>query len=200
MSVREGHKTPLPYSADPAWKGLESELARTLSQLGEGEWQYLILSDQRTTRYVQFAVHAESALRAEAVSSDFLSEDHELGKAEEATLEALGWRSPAASPAGSSEPPRRPGNYYRTFERPVDFLEVARLAIETMRDVYQTPYPARLDYLAFERGGAGIIVPGLQLVRRRPAPSPKPEPRPCGPRMRRRSAGSTARAERSRGS
>lgn len=178
MRAGKGVRGSRPSELDRAWLALERELAATLSQLGEGEWQYLILSDQRTARYVQFAVYAESLLRAEAVSSDFLPETHELGQAEEAALEKAGWRPPGTQGTEGGAAPRRPGNYYRNFPRPVDYGAVASLAISTMRDIFQTPHPARLEYQAFERGGAGIIVPGLQLVRRRPAPAPKAPDRP----------------------
>jgi hypothetical protein len=58
--------------ASRGWSALQRELAKALAVLGEGECQYLILSDQRTWRYVQFAVEAGQSLRAEAVSNNYL--------------------------------------------------------------------------------------------------------------------------------
>src|SRR5262249_4063575 len=61
-------------------------------------------------------------------------------------------------------------NYFRTYSRPVDFGAVAALAAKTLRDVFQTPFPARLEYEAFERGGKEILIPTLQITRRREEP------------------------------
>jgi len=154
-----------------AWRKLERELARALSLMAEAEWRYLVLSDQVTTRYVQFAVQAESPLRAEAVSSEWLPAEHALGKVQQRALAELGWSPPAAARKKKGKGESRPGNFFRTFDRPVDHAEVARFAVRTLRDVFQVPFPARLDYQAFEKGGAAVLVPTLELVHRRPAPA-----------------------------
>lgn len=153
-----------------AWKTLERELGRALSLMGEGEWQYLILSDQGTGRYVQFAVKAAEPLRAEALSNDYLPPAEALGKAQVKALVDLGWTPPsrARKPAGKQ---RAPSNFVRVFDRPVDHGEVAAFAVRTLRDVFQTPFPARLDYHAFEKGGAAVLVPTLEIVRHRPDPA-----------------------------
>jgi hypothetical protein len=159
-------------AASRGWSRLQRELAKALAVLGEGECQYLILSDQRTWRYVQFAVEAGEPLRAEAVSNNYLPGDHCLSQKEIRALLRLGWRPPDAE--ADPGKPTKGTNYFRCFERPVDLDRVAALAVRTLRDVFQTPSPGRLDYTAFERGGPRIVLPSLWLARQ--APEPRKEP------------------------
>ena len=160
-----------------AWRKLERELGRVLALMGDGEWQYLILSDPRTERYVQFAVQAGAPLRAEAVGNDHLSPEHALGPAQVKVLLALGWQAP---PVRTKVRANDANDFSREFERPVDHAEVATLAVRTLRDVYQTPFPARLEYEAFERGGTALLLPTLELLRRR-APAGAMKQAPASP-------------------
>jgi len=154
----------LASSPGDAWATLEAGLARALASLGGKEWQYLILSDQRTWWYVQFAAQAESALRAEAVSNEFLAAGHLLSEGQMAALAALGWTPPEAQRAKGDAPAEL--NYCAEFERPVDFDRVATLAVRTLREVLQVPSPDHLRYAAFERAGRNIVVPGLEVLER----------------------------------
>jgi hypothetical protein len=113
------------------------------------------------------------------VSNDYLPPKHALGDREHQALVGLGWRPPEKRK--DAEGKKKRCNYFRHFERPIDFDQVAALAVRTLRDVFQTPFPGRLEYDAFETGGGRIIVPTLELVRHRPVPREKPVP-PLGRR------------------
>jgi hypothetical protein len=156
------------------WSELQRRLAEVLAAMGAGGWQYLIVEDRETGRFVQFAVEARSALRAEAVSNDYLGKEDALSDPACQTLATLGWTPP---PARTEEADPAPQNFLRVFERPVDFQEVARLGVRTLRDVFQALLPARLHYEAFARGGGALVLPTLGLSRRPPRPpaAPKPE-------------------------
>ena len=122
---------------------------------------------------MQFAVEARSAIRAEAVSSGWLPESHALGERTNQALADLGWIPPAGCKDGD---PQRPENFHRTYERPIDYREVARLAVRTLRDVFQASFPGRLEYDAFAQEGGAILLPMLRLARRPPTPPPAPKP------------------------
>jgi len=162
---------PSQDSKGQGWGLLQRRLAEALAALGEGEWQYLILEDRKTGRFVQFAVEAKSALLAEAVSNDYLPEADALSERSTRALVNLGWTPPPPHPEGTNPKPK---NFHQSYDRPVDYRAVAMLAIRTLREVFQTPLPGRLEYHAFgERAGA-ITLPTLGLVRR-PPPEPKAE-------------------------
>lgn len=163
-------------AARTGWKAFERELARTLAALNDETERFLILSDRRTLRYVQFAVRAGDGLRAEAVSSQSLPEERALGPEEVAAIGALGWSPPTAGPGEQGGAAPGTPNHHRDFDCPVDFGAAARLAVRTLREAFRVPRPARLEYEAFERGGAQILLPWLGIARRPPPPARKDAP------------------------
>lgn len=150
-----------------AWATLRDRLAEALGVMEEG--QYLILTGARSPYYVQFAMEADSLLRAEAVSDAFLPKGKKLGKAQTAALAELGWRAPAGDSRGKRSPRRSSGspNFQGRFEGTDEFADAATIAVQTLRDVYGFRRPASLRYHAFEGEGAEILLPTLGLGRSR---------------------------------
>jgi len=144
------------------WSALQQRLAEVLAMMGTDGRQHLIIEDRGKGRFVQFAVEAESALLVEPVSNDFLRGRAALSGASCRAIVELGGASPAErwDKDGSER-----ANFTRIYERPVDFAEVARLAVRTVRDVFQVPSPGGLEYDAFaEKDGAPILLPALGLA------------------------------------
>jgi hypothetical protein len=150
-------------SAD--WDALERALAEALAVMGDNVGQFIVLTDSRSSRYVQFAVRSGAELHAEAVSNHFLTPSDALSAPEIVGMQQLGWSPPTGPPDGTLK--HGSANFFRNFQRPIDFGEAAKLAVTTLRDLFQIPYPARLDYDAFDETGKPILIPTLAMVRRK---------------------------------
>ncbi|MGA7993087.1 MAG: hypothetical protein WCC53_16790, partial [Thermoanaerobaculia bacterium] len=90
----------------------------------------------------------------------------------------LGWSAPTGTPKQAS-PKRQPEgspNFFRDFERPVSYDEVARMAVRTLTEVFEIPHPGYLMYKAFGKKQETILIPTLGLKREPPAP-PREKPR-----------------------
>ena len=147
------------------WAALRDRLAEALGVLEEG--QYLVLLGARGPYYVQFAMEADSLLWAEAVSDAFLPKGRKLGKAKRDALVELGWRAPADGRRGGRSPRDSSGspNFQGRFKGTDQFAVAARIAAQTLRDVYGFRKPASLRYHAFEGEGTEILLPTLGLGR-----------------------------------
>ncbi len=160
-------KQTKPEDLTGAWATLRDRLAEALGVLEEG--QYLILSGARSPYYVQFAMEADSLLWAEAVSDAFLEKGEKLGKARKDALVKLGWRAPGDGGRGKRSSSQSSGspNYQGRFEGTDQFPAAAKMAVQTLRDVYGFRKPSSLRYHAFEGEGADILLPTLGLGRER---------------------------------
>jgi hypothetical protein len=120
--------------------------------------------------YVQFAVHGGKSLRAEVMSNQYIGPQKEkLSDRAIRVLAELGWRAPTNRPPGLQDGTRdRHGspNYFCDFQVPVDYYDVASLAVDTVRHVYRAAEPGDLQYRAFTAEGLLLDFPDLGITRR----------------------------------
>jgi hypothetical protein len=152
------------------WEAFEARLAAALERMPVES--FLIVTtparQDRGAHYVQFAHFvtadgASTALRAEAVSSEYLPPAAALAPAQEEQLDRLGWERP--------DPSETSRNRYRTWQLPAPFPEIARLAVRTLREVYGITRPTDLRHVHafFERGAIPDPDLGIPAERRTPA-------------------------------
>ena len=154
-------------AAERDWNRFATDLAVCLGDLEEDEC--LIVSCKRANYFVQFAAQGKHGMRAEAVSNSFIEPPEALLSVEDYDrLIELGWLR------ATNEPPTEPGeyeapdgspNFYMDIEPPVEFEALARLATQTLRDVYRVRHPGELQYGAFDDDGTEIRFPALRLKR-----------------------------------
>jgi hypothetical protein len=142
-----------------AWDEYANVVARILDALDAG--QFLILTPADRPIFVQFATQGTHGLRAEAVSNAFLPPDHQLDADALASALRLGWQSPTGEPSATSEDPEGSPNYFREWPAPVPYHDVARLAVDTLTDVFGVAHPGHVRYEAFTRAGTPILLPAL---------------------------------------
>lgn len=153
-------RAKLPSRRRQAWDDYADVVARILDALDAG--QFLILTPADRPGFVQFATQGTHGLRAEAVSNRFLPPDHQLGADALAAALRLGWQPPTSEPGATPErDPEGSPNYYREWPAPVPYRDVARLAIDTLIDVFGVVHPGRVRYEAFTRVGTPILLPAL---------------------------------------
>jgi hypothetical protein len=152
------------------WEAFEGRLAAALERMPVES--FLIVTapsrQERGAHYVQFAhfVTADgssTALRAEAVSSDYLPPAAALAPAQEEQLDRLGWERP--------DPGETSRNRHRTWHLPAPIAEIAHLAVSTLREVYGIARPTDLRHVHafFERGDVPDPDLGIPAERRTPA-------------------------------
>jgi hypothetical protein len=141
-------------AADQEWERFTRDLALCLASLSDNE--FLVISSEGASYYVQFAAQGQLGMRAEAMSNTFAKPAAMLSTDACAAMVQLGWKSPRRGPGGSP-------NFFVDLPSPVDFGSLAKLAVETLRRVYRTLHPAQLQYNAFTRAGDEIRLPALGL-------------------------------------
>jgi len=145
-----------------AWEPYSMTLAETLAALDTDQFLILFPKD-RPAWYVQFAVQGVHGLRGELVSNSYLAPEQQLSDRAIATAIDLGWNEPTGSP-GEARPDIDPDgspNFFEGWASPVPFIEVARLAIETLVEVLDVAHPGWLRYDAFTSEGDPIVLPAL---------------------------------------
>lgn len=148
-----------------AWGPFCQKLAAVLKCLEEDH--FLVISEKRSSRYVQFAGQGAFGLRAETVSNGFLKKPERLDGEQIQLLKSEGWNAPTGKPKKAT-PERDPDgspNYFIDFEVPVSFRKVAKLAVTTLNEILRVPHPGFLEYDAFDAGGSPIDLPALGLKR-----------------------------------
>jgi hypothetical protein len=154
-----------PTSVPPSWEELKASLEGCLRDLGDEE--FLVLSYKKVNYYVQFAGSTSNGMRAEAASNAFIQpQAARLGAAQEKLMASLGWHHPtgSTSDSGGDDVDGSP-NFFLDTPHPVDFAELAQLAIQTLRQVFSIPSPRDLQYEAFHNEGADIRFPTLRIAR-----------------------------------
>jgi hypothetical protein len=171
---REGRKQ------SKAWPRFATALAAALSAFEEH--QYLILERQDRPWYVQFAAQGNYGLRTELVSNAYLGPEDQLPDAAVSTAASLGWQPPSDGPRESSatQDPDGSPNFFRDWERPVPFDEVAQFVVNTLIEVLDAYHPGQLHYKAFARDGTRILLPelGPSVQPETPKQPAQPEPPP----------------------
>lgn len=163
----ESQQESRPPKADKrlsrTWVPFASTLATVLGRLEED--QYLIILAKRTKRYVQFAGQGSFGMRAEATSNHYLQASEKLGRKQVAAMKSVGWFAPTGRPK-SVTPEKDPDgspNFFVDFEFPVPFVAVSQLAVTTLAEIFELPYPGALEYQAFDADGEVIQIPELGL-------------------------------------
>jgi hypothetical protein len=147
------------------WPAISDRLASVLAGLAEDH--YLVLSDKRSDRYIQFAAQGSFGLRAETTSYAYLSKRESLSEEENRLLQETGWLPPTGTPAASTpeaDPDGSP-NFHMDFPVPVAHAKVARLAVTTLSGILRIPHPGFLEYEAFDSSGNSLLLPELGLKR-----------------------------------
>lgn len=144
-SLAEVHQPALlgdrnqPPKRQIGWPDFERRLVKTLGAMKPETFLILTTPSERgdPCYYVQFA-HATTDFRAEAVTSGHLPPSSPLRPDQVERIRALGWAEPG--------PDDRERNAFRMWPVPAPAVEVARLAVETLRSVYGIEAPADLRY------------------------------------------------------
>jgi hypothetical protein len=163
-------QTNTTASGDPGsrgelpWDDVEARLVAALERMALD--QYLILStrpagDDESLYFVQFAQAGRAGFLAEAVSNRYLAGAAQLSPAQEDAMAGLGWQFP-------DHHATKPKNFSRQWPIPAPFVDVARLAVRTLREVYGVERPADLAYRRFARDGHDFAEPGLGIDAERP--------------------------------
>ena len=148
---------------DQAWVDFQSALAGALPALPESVVAMDLtldptaaeLGDSRYTVTVELPEPGK--LRAYAVSNRMLPEAHRLSLKRLGEVMALGWSPPGLVP-GSGE---RFG-----LELPrSESLRAAKIITRTLREVYGSPHPAFLLYVAVAADGGAVQIPALSVAR-----------------------------------
>jgi len=159
-SAPAARPTKAPARRRQAWNEYAKLVARILDALDAG--QFLILTPADRPGFVQFAAQGMQGLRAEAVSNAFLPSDHQLGDDALAAALRLGWQPPTGEPGTTPEhDPEGSPNYFCEWSAPVPYRDVARLAVDTLTEVFDVSHPARVLYEAFTSEGTAILLPSL---------------------------------------
>ena len=147
------------------WPAFADRLASALAGLAEDN--YLILSDKRSDRFIQFAAQGSFGLRAETTGNAYLAKPERLSEKQIDRLQEVGWMAPSGDPSFSTpenDPDGSP-NFHIDFPAPVAHAEVARLAVDTLSRNLQIPHPGFLEYEAFDGAGNSLLIEGLGLKR-----------------------------------
>lgn len=152
---------------DSDWMQFEHDLADTLQGLGEDD--FLVVSAKHRQCFVQFAGQGRFGMRVEAVSNNYIQDPQaRLSPVDVAHMGRLGWNPPTGSAdaemAHELGPDGSP-NFFVDAPYPVDFDELARRTVQTLRHVYRIDHPGWLQYQAFTSHGEQIRFPGLRIKR-----------------------------------
>ena len=160
---------PPPWVIWNRWNRFSRDLAVCLERLADDHYLVISFEDGRYG-YVQFAVHSGGSLRAEAMSNQhILRQEAKLSDRAIRTLAELGWNAPTNRPPDLNDGLRhRSGspNHFCDFDPPVDYFDVATLAVDTLRHVYGATEPGELEYHAFTDGGLYFHLLDLGITRR----------------------------------
>jgi len=146
-----------------AWQPFAQKLALALETLIED--QYLVISRKGTNEFVQFAAEGSWGLRMESTSNHYRLPDAQLNDEQTKALVGMGWQLPTHDQDADDLNPDGSANFYRDCARPLDFSELAAIAVATFTGVMSIAHPSRLEYEAFDRDGEAIAMPDLGLKR-----------------------------------
>jgi hypothetical protein len=145
-----------------AWRDFARHLVDALRQLDPGTTLDLTLDPTASGTgdaiySVQVTGEDGDMLAATAVGNADLPAAYRLGRTVIAQTVALGW-SPPGVVAGS-------GEAFGLRVPKSDAVRLARLIMRTLRDIYGTPHPAFLTYLAHDAQGLVAALPTLGVAR-----------------------------------
>lgn len=182
--IEMGERVPQtkPDHGDAGWHAFSDALRQVLPKLLDDG--VLILSvrgtgaaedgaDLGASYFVQFAGQGGQLLRAEAVSNTFLAAEERLSPEAQRQLVQLGWQPPTHVPGAEHTDPTGSPNYYREFEQPVHFDDVAQMAVATLEQVFGAPDPTYIEHSAFGDGGPLDLI-DLEVDRKEPPTNTSP--------------------------
>ncbi|HZT97312.1 MAG TPA: YbjN domain-containing protein [Chloroflexota bacterium] len=162
-ALRPPEKAPAPKPS--TWRDVEVGLTSVIGRMATPT--HLIISAPGTESragefqgaeyYVQFAQGGDEGFRAEAVSNNFLAGDSRLTPAQERRMTDLGWLRYSSPPMKGSP------NWYREWAQPPPTRQIAKLAVETLHDVYGIRTPSLLRYRCWDGEGRSIALAALRI-------------------------------------
>jgi hypothetical protein len=147
----------LGAKVDQAWADFQSALAAALPALPEAVAALDITLDptaaeQADARYtVTLDLSEPDQLRAFAVSNRMLPRERQLSMKSLGDVAALGWQPPGVVP-GSDQ------RFGLALPR-AESLRAAKIITRTLREVYGSPHPAFLLYMAVDDNGGAVAYP-----------------------------------------
>ena len=150
-------------ATESEWTRTRNQIAQSLPALEQGFFVVLETRDD-DPYYVRVLSKGPDGYRAEAVASLFLPEWKQLGEWGDERLTTLGWNPP------SDHPETKSANWWREF-KPDEPPEIARFAVATLRETFGVTHPHSLVYVASNKSGDVILLPGLG-IQHKPAPAP----------------------------
>ena len=151
-----------------AWQQLETELALCLAHLENNE--FLIVGSKHANTYVQFSQQGAFGMRMEAACNAYIEPPTALLTVEDyARMRELEWNEATESVAQEQSDERQLAgspNFFIEVPLPINYPELARRAVQTLREVYRIGHPAQLEYSAFSDEGMQIRFPSLRINRR----------------------------------
>lgn len=150
------------------WPAFAESLGSVLSNLQED--QFLIVSVKRTGQFIQFAGQGSFGMRCETSSNELISKAISLNEAQLAVMTRLGWTPPTGTLEASTpemDPDGSP-NFYMDCPIPLNCMEIAKLAIDTLTLALRVPHPGFLEFEAFDINSNQLNIPGLGIRRAKP--------------------------------
>jgi hypothetical protein len=158
------------------WEQLEISLTQCLADLEAAG--FLIVEYEAANYYVQFAKQREHGIRAEAAGNAYVEPSAMLTVEDFKRMRGLGW-SGATHSAEQEDAPEHPPegspNFFLDLPLPVNYAELAKLTVRTLREVYRIGEPRLLGYVAFGAEGLERCYPDLALRQRLRSKFPKPD-------------------------
>jgi hypothetical protein len=167
--ARESLKSLSKQQVTSDWSTFSTHLEEVLAGLKEDH--FLIVMTKLGNQYVQFSAQGALGMRIETTSNQFRGRTEQLSGQQMETLTRTGWKAPVnkAKPDAPDAVTDGSPNYYLDYASPLNFSEVAELAIRTLVEVLQIGSPRELRYKAFRNGGPAYSLPRLGLARERKA-------------------------------
>jgi T3SS (YopN, CesT) and YbjN peptide-binding chaperone 1/T3SS (YopN, CesT) and YbjN peptide-binding chaperone 3 len=153
-----------------SWDEFEVRLARVLGRMAADSFLLLAVACGDCNYFVVFAQGGQAGFRAEAVGNAYLQGNWALSPAKEQQLVDLGWRRPSG----------QHHNFVRDWDLPAPFEEIAKLAVQSLREVYEVERPAGLAYRRFSRNGPDFAEPTLGIAAEKPR-TPRATGTPAAP-------------------
>jgi eukaryotic-like serine/threonine-protein kinase len=122
-----------------SWKGFEEGLAEHLRSLGRKPERFIVFACRNI--YFQAASRKDGSLFAEATSNYYLAGSERLSARSCRRLVRMGWRRPI-----DDERAKKTKNFWCQWSPPVPVYEVAKMAVATLRDVFEVASPSRITF------------------------------------------------------
>ena len=153
----------LAAKVDQAWADFQDALAAALPALPESVVALDLTLDPTAAELgdafytVTIDLSESGKLRAYAVSNRMLPREHQLSMQRLGDVMALGWSPPGVVPDSGE----RFGLVLPTTEE----VRLAKIITRTLREVYGSPHPAFLLYVAVGENGSAVKMPPLGVAR-----------------------------------